>query len=454
MIDVESRFYRAKLINTRTTKTNTMAQTLNMTSLGDLSAMATKLCMTEDQLREVASQLQSVAKANGASKGTRKERTPAAPECRCMARIWGDGMGAQCTHAKSGGDYCKLHAKKAAETEEPCVWKDGKRFGLWCGRVDQPLTGKDANGKWQIIWKHPDMVAAMNAEKEAGEFKYGEAEEKKRNPVSSGKPRASRKRKEGAEKKAKKAEKASGVKKPRGKNAYMFYLDSRRAEITADIKAAAEAEGASDEAKEKLSAKGSVKVSEVTKVAGAEWKALSAEEKAPFEKKSAEDKAAKIAAWEKEQAETPAVEADVEAEVTSTPATPPSAPDTHNAASLKAAAKLLESLKSDEKDVFGSDTEEEVDIEEGPWTYTLPDAHALTKPEGYEGDFDPTNAVGIKGNDGQVYIVTMEWYEEATEEEVTNLKTVQENHIGLVEKPKFPESEEEELEGQFKPREA
>ena len=454
MIDVESRFYRAKLINTRTTKTNTMAQTLNMTSLGDLSAMATKLCMTEDQLREVASQLQSVAKANGASKGTRKERTPAAPECRCMARIWGDGMGAQCTHAKSGGDYCKLHAKKAAETEEPCVWKDGKRFGLWCGRVDQPLTGKDANGKWQIIWKHPDMVAAMNAEKEAGEFKYGEAEEKKRNPVSSGKPRASRKRKEGAEKKAKKAEKASGVKKPRGKNAYMFYLDSRRAEITADIKAAAEAEGASDEAKEKLSANGSVKVSEVTKVAGAEWKALSAEEKAPFEKKSAEDKAAKIAAWEKEQAETPAVEADVEAEVTSTPATPPSAPDTHNAASLKAAAKLLESLKSDEKDVFGSDTEEEVDIEEGPWTYTLPDAHALTKPEGYEGDFDPTNAVGIKGNDGQVYIVTMEWYEEATEEEVTNLKTVQENHIGLVEKPKFPESEEEELEGKFKPREA
>ena len=110
----------------------------------------------------------------------------------------------------------------------------------------------------------------MNAEKEAGEFKYGEAEEKKRNPVGSSKPRASRKRKEGAEKKAKKAEKASGVKKPRGKNAYMFYLDSRRAEITADIKAAAEAEGASDEAKEKLSAKGSVKVSEVTKVAGAE----------------------------------------------------------------------------------------------------------------------------------------------------------------------------------------
>ena len=450
MIATVSRFYRAKLKNTRTTKTNTMAQTLNMTSLGDLSAMATKLCMTEDQLREVASQLESVAKANGASKGTRKERTPAAPECRCMARIWGDGMGAQCTHAKSGGDYCKLHAKKAAETEEPCTWRDGKRFGLWCGRVDQPLTGKDANGKWQIIWKHPDMVAAMNAEKETGEFQYGEAEEKKRNPASSGKPRASRKRKEGAEKKAKK-EKASGVKKPRGKNAYMFFLDSRRAEITADIKAAAEADGASDEAKGKLSAKGSVKVSEVTKVAGAEWSALSAEEKAPFEKKSAEDKAAKIAAWEKEQAETPAVEADVEAEVTSTAATPPSAPDTHNAASLKAAAKLLESLKSDEKDLFGSDTEEE---EGEAWTYTLPDEHALTKPEGYEGDFDPTNVVGIKGSDGQVYVMTMHWYEEASEEDVSNLQKLKEDHIGTVPKPKYPKDDDDELEGEFKPREA
>ncbi|MBV33271.1 MAG: hypothetical protein CMK36_07560 [Porticoccaceae bacterium] len=435
-----------------------MAQTLNMSSLGDLSEMATKLCMTEEQLKAVATQLQSVAKANGASKGPRKERTPAAAECRCMARIWGDGMGAQCTHAKSGGDYCKLHAKKAAETEEPCTWKDGKRFGLWCGRVDQPLTGKDTNGKWQIIWKHPDMVAAMNAEKEAGEFKYGEAEEKKRKPVSSGKPRAPRKRKEGAEKKAKK-EKASGVKKPRGKNAYMFFLDSRRAQIGADIKAAAEADGASDEDKAKLSAKGSVKVSEVTKVAGAEWKALSAEDKAPFEKQSAADKAAKIAAWEKEQAETPAettvetpaVAAAVEAEVTSTPATPPSAPDTHNAASLKAAAKLLESLKSDEKDVFGSDTEEE---EEGPWTYTLPEANALPTPADADGDFDPTNAAAIKGSDGQFYIVAMDWYEAASEEDVEDLKKLKEHNVGTVEKPKFPETEEDELEGQFVPRKA
>ena len=231
----------------------------------------------------------------------------------------------------------------------------------------------------------------------------------------------------------------------------MFFLDSRRAEITADIKAAAEADGASDEAKAKLSAKGSVKVSEVTKVAGAEWKALSAEEKVPFEKKSAEDKAAKIAAWEKEQAETPAVEAGVEAEVTSTPATPPSAPDTHNAASLKAAAKLLESLKSDDKDVFGSDTEEE---EGDAWTYTLPDEHALTRPEGYEGDFDPTNVVGIKGSDGQVYVMTMVWYEEASEEDVSNLQKLKEDHIGTVPKPTYPTEDDDELEGEFKPREA
>lgn len=67
----------------------------------------------------------------------------------------------------------------------------------------------------------------------------------------------------------------------RGKNAYMFYLDSVRAEIKADLLATAQ----------QTNPDAKVKVSEVTKVAGSRWKQLEAADKLPFENMAAEAKA-------------------------------------------------------------------------------------------------------------------------------------------------------------------
>ena len=95
---------------------------------------------------------------------------------------------------------------------------------------------------------------------------------------------------------SKKSAKANIPKSARGKNAYMFYLDSNRANIKAEILAAASALDASDDDTAKLTPSGSVKLAEVTKIAGANWKALSPEEKAPFEVMASLDSASKLKA--------------------------------------------------------------------------------------------------------------------------------------------------------------
>ena len=112
----------------------------------------------------------------------RKERVIPADGDRCMARTWGSkdkgnlGMGPQCTAKRCGGEYCRMHAKKAAESEEPCQMKDGKKWGLFCGRFDKPIQGKDANGKWQIQWLCPEIQQQIAEEKANGTFELGENE--------------------------------------------------------------------------------------------------------------------------------------------------------------------------------------------------------------------------------------------------------------------------------------
>ena len=69
-------------------------------------------------------------------------------------------------------------------------------------------------------------------------------------------------------------------------SAHLLYFKDHYVRIRAEIKAAAEKDGASDEAKAKLTAKGSVKVSEVFKVAVAEWNSLSNEDKEPYIKQA------------------------------------------------------------------------------------------------------------------------------------------------------------------------
>ena len=400
-----------------------------------------KLGLTEAQIAGIMKQTADgiTKKTGGGTARVRKERVIPAEGDRCMARTWGSakagnlGMGPQCTAKKCGGDYCKMHAKKAAESEEPCQMKDGKKWGLFCGRFDKPIQGKDANGKWQIQWLCPEIQQQIAEEKAQGTFELGENElAHKKKSSGPKKPREKKEKKE----KAPKAPKA-----PRGKNAYMFYLESRRAAIKAQIEAEAKAEGASAEAKEKLTAKGSVKVSEVTKVAGAEWKALAADAKAPFEKLAADDKAKKLAEFAKSQ-----------------PATPPAAPAPAESKPTVSAATILKSLEVNsialspgaKKDVFGTDSEDE-DENEGPWCFTLPDEHKLPTPEDASPDFDPTDAAVVRCGDKH-YVLPISWYESAEEADLGNEAEIAKNYIGMVTDPVYPAEDGEELTGTYNPK--
>ena len=106
-------------------------------------------------------------RSRGAPKGPRKAP---APECRCQARIWGDGTGTQCHNSrhKEHGDYCKTHGKQAEVTEVPLQFKDVTaeeaskmttaqlQTGLFHGRIDQPIPTHNAEGKRCIIWDDED----------------------------------------------------------------------------------------------------------------------------------------------------------------------------------------------------------------------------------------------------------------------------------------------------------
>lgn len=392
-----------------------------------MSAMAAKLGVPMAQLQTMATSLQSLG--GGAQKKTARVRKEIAQEDRCMARVWGKtGCGTcQCSKAKVGGDYCKQHAKQAAVTEEPCQSDGaGNRVGLWCGRIDAELTGKGADGKWQIIWNNEEMQSLMEAERSAGTFVFGDVEAKKHNKSTSSKPRVP---------KAKKEKKGKAPKPKRGTTAYFCYLSAHREAINAEIKAAAE--GGDAEAQAKLHKSGTVKVAEVTKVAGARWKALGSEEKAPFETMAAEDKAKKLAEFES----TTAVEGGSEESATVTAATPPAAPATADimaAAAILMKAKQAKEAESDEQ-LLASLQEQgdamDEDEEEGPWNYTTPDGVDA--------------AVDHWGND--YVVVPFAWYDE--NDEATEAEW-RENVVGYLTNVTLPEEEDDPIQGDFKAHQA
>ena len=434
-----------------TTLTTTMTSSSNASMIATLMAGMDVSSLTEkgvsaETLAKTIAQLTQATEEKKSGGGTgRKDRVrkeiPAGE--RCMARTWGQaskgnlGMGPQCSSKKCGGDYCKMHAKLAAASEEPCQMVNGKKFGLFCGRIDQPLQGKDSNGKWQILWLCPTVVKQIDADKEAGSFELGE-NELAHKTKSSGpkKPRV---------KKEKAAKKEKAPKAPRGKNAYMFYLESRRAAINAEILAAGTAEGASQDAKDKLTKTGKVKVSEVTKVAGAEWKALDADAKKPFEAQSAADKAAKqeafISAQLVEKAAGIAV-ADHDKSVLKAicePASPPVAPVSEDEAdeANATALALIAQLKGD--DEADSETEEDEDGENEAWSYTLTGEHESLCEDG--------SAVVIPF-DSKHYVVPYSWYEGADEETVSDEAAVKKVSVGMLTNPKPPTGDGD-IEGDF-----
>ena len=377
----------------------------------------TQMGVSSEQLEDIMSQFQKLSIVS--SDKAPRVRKEVASEDRCMARTWGskkegnEGHGPQCSAKRCGGDYCKMHAKKAAETETPCTWREGKKFGLFMGRIDQPLTGKDAQGKWQILWPVAEIQEQVEADKAAGTFVLGENELKHKSKSSG--PRKPRVKKDPSEKKTKGAKKEKAPSKPRGKNAYMWFAGTVRAQFKSEIETAAGLEGATEEDKAKVSAKGTAKVAEVAKLTGVAWAALDAEEKKPFEEQAAADKATKLAAFEATQLLKDAAEiADMplaEAEALSTPASPPKAPEIAQQPSQifsddddAEAEALLEQMA---KEV---DAEEgEVD-EEGPWQFDVPEDHPLTETE------DDNDGIAAKLSNGTIVVVSRDWYDMAPEE--------------------------------------
>ena len=103
----------------------------------------------------------TVPKTRGAPKGP---RTAPEPECRCMARVWGCG-GRQCMSSRNAqhGDYCKTHGKAVAITCQPCEFsEDGKKTGLFLGRIDQPRPTHNAEGERCVIWDDEDQSIVPN----------------------------------------------------------------------------------------------------------------------------------------------------------------------------------------------------------------------------------------------------------------------------------------------------
>ena len=103
------------------------------------------------------------------------------------------------------------------------------------------------------------------------------------------------------------------------------------------------------------------------------------------------------------------------------------------------ALALIAQLKAPEKDVFG-DADSETEEEEGPWTYNLPEEHKGLSTDG--------DAAVIKFGDKH-YVVAMNWYEEAEDDDVASEEKVAEVSIGMLPKPTYPTEEGEDATGDF-----
>ena len=123
---------------------------------------------------------------------TRKPKVPVTAENRCMARVWGDGSGSnQCKCARAdGADYCSRHGKQAAICEIPCQLDDnGKKKGLFCGRIDQFQEGTTlapfmVDGEIRIEWNSPEHKEAIAAGMEDNSIRHRKKKEKKKKKKS------------------------------------------------------------------------------------------------------------------------------------------------------------------------------------------------------------------------------------------------------------------------------
>ena len=312
--------------NAKLQHTTRMSEEMKMLSATADALQSVHPQFSRDELLKIAAGVlgKEVKVSKSVRKKTQRVRKTVDEDCRCCARVWGTGSGEdQCTRARQeGSDYCKSHSKKVAEcggsTQACQLDSSGKRKGLFMGDIREPVTGQ-LGGLWVITWNNPDMKAKMAAEKKAGTFQYhpwapnsgknvidrrGKAPKVAKKDAEKAPKVAKKVTFEAAEKapkvakkvvekkpkvakkvaeKAPKVEKKVAEKKPRAKNPYMFFLSEQRKAIKAELEA---------ESGEKVTA------AAVTKEAGARWKKLGEDARAPYKTLSEQEKAEKDAAWE------------------------------------------------------------------------------------------------------------------------------------------------------------
>ena len=250
------------------------------------AAKSSQVSITTEQVTNMVADASKEVK----TKKERKERAPKSiPEDwnRCVARVW-SGCGGQCTSVRLGSgdfpDLCKGCAAKASVCNMPNSFdkntvEEGdakpKRIGLRFGTIHTPLTELifAPNGDIASVWPDPEVKSLVDQALKEGK-KYHPGSKEGWDNIKRGGDHPPRQHR------TKKAKKEKAAKKPRGKNAYMFYLQENRANIKKDLPESA-------------------KVTEVTKEAGSRWKALSDEERAVYQKMA--DEAAATAAAEAQQ---------------------------------------------------------------------------------------------------------------------------------------------------------
>ena len=343
--------------NAKLQHTTRMSEEMKMLSATADALQSVHPQFSRDELLKIAAGVlgKEVKVSKRGRKKTQRVRKTVDEDCRCCARVWGTGSGEdQCTRARQeGSDYCKSHSKKVAEcggsTQACQLDSSGKRKGLFMGDIREPVTGQ-LGGLWVITWNNPDMKAKMAAEKKAGTFQYHPWAPNSGKNVIDRRGKAPKVAKKVAEKAPKVAKKVA-EKKPRAKNPYMFFLSEQRKAIKAELEA---------ESGEKVTA------AAVTKEAGARWKKLGEDARAPYKTLSEQEKAEKDAAWEmtKSLAVNPVVGSSLKKF--------DKAPKKKKEAGLEALLAALEQAEEkseddEEEDIFGdndSESEFESDDEE------------------------------------------------------------------------------------------
>jgi hypothetical protein len=101
---------------------------------------------------------------------------------RCMARIWVEGKGGQCSRKRvETEEYCSCHRKNALETTEAgCFDEAGKPRGLFFGRVDGEMPIYDSEGNIAVVWQTAEIKKVIAEALAAGKtYNKNTAEGKK-----------------------------------------------------------------------------------------------------------------------------------------------------------------------------------------------------------------------------------------------------------------------------------